>query len=485
MQAQGNLAQEQVELSPEEIVHFGATNPDFYNRTWFPRAFRQSTPQFHHEMNAAFNNPAYRYLGFKCFRGSAKTTLSRSFVSRRVAYAISRTILFVSAAQDHSIRSLAWIKHAVQNQTPWARFFQLRPGSKWTDAEMQILHGVEEVPIWAVALGITGQTRGVNIDDYRPDLILLDDPCDEENTRTVEQRTKISNLTFGALEKSLAPRSEAPDAKMILDQTPLNREDLIETASRDPQFHTLTYSCFDERGNSRWPERFPTEELLESKQHHIRRNQLPLWLREMECKIVSEETSAFRMEWLNYWELLPEHMTTFLFVDPASSESKTADFQACAAVGISGTKRYLLEYTEAKGQNPEELAVELFRMVKKWKPMKVGVESIAYQRMLAWYLKQEMTRRNHYFAIEEVQDRRKKEDRIRQAITGIAANGMLYVHPSHNTFISQFGDYPDVAHEDVLEAVCGALDLADPTIEGEVIAAEKDIPRLPDWRSAP
>ena len=96
-------------------------------------------------------------------------------------------------------------------------------------------------------------------------LIIVDDPSDEENTNSPESRKKISDLFFGSLEKSLAPRAESPDAKIVLLQTSLDTEDLINACHRDLQWATRKYSCFDSTGRSRWEAAFPTTELQASK----------------------------------------------------------------------------------------------------------------------------------------------------------------------------------------------------------------------------
>lgn len=180
------------------------------------------------DMWAGLDSAQYRHFAAAVYRGGAKTSLLRVYTAKRVAYGISNTILFVGKGQDHSIRSVAWLRKAVEFNTRFARAFGLKKGEKWTDVEIEIRRP-DGTTCRVLAVGITGQVRGVNIDDYRPDLIVVDDPCDEENTATLEQRLKTSNLFFGALDKSLAPTNEAPLAKMVLLQTPLNRDDLVET----------------------------------------------------------------------------------------------------------------------------------------------------------------------------------------------------------------------------------------------------------------
>lgn len=491
--------QKSLVVSPSEAVQLGAADPVFFSKYFFSRAIKQDTPEFHYAMWAALTDQEYRHVAIEVFRGGAKTTILRTFSALRIAYGISRTILYVSEAQDHAIKSITWLKKAIEYNSLFTNTFGLRPGSKWTEEDIEIVHTTLGHTVRVVAYGITGQIRGVNIEDYRPDLIIVDDPCDEENTATEEQRRKISALFFGALEKSLAPRSEAPDAKMVLLQTPLHREDLVESCMRDDQWMSLKFGCFDERGQSRWPNRYPTEELMREKEAHIKRNQLSLWLREMECTVISPEKRAFKEEWLKYWDVYPDDMQVYMAIDPAPPLSDVArlkghdrDWQAMAVIGRHKNKVFVLEVSLAKDQNPEQTAAEFFRLATKWRPRQIGVESIAYQRVLASYLRQKMAETGKYFFIQEIVDRRKKDDRIRQALVGLASAGALFFHRSQLDLIQQFLDYPDTGHDDALDAVAMALEVAGPMRSGDLEAEyrrieedERDVPALDQWRKCP
>lgn len=490
---------EPTQVSLEEIVQLAAVDNDFYGRYFFPKSARQKSPLFHREMDEILAS-GHRHVAFKVFRGGAKTTKLRLFCSKRIAYGISHTILFVSEAQDHSIKSIDWLKRAVEYNKKWANTFQLRPGKKWSEVEIEILHGVDKYPIRVIALGITGQTRGVNIDDYRPDLIVVDDPCDEENTATKEQRKKISDLFFGALEKSLAPRSEAPDAMMALLQTPLNHDDLIEQCMRDPQWKTAAYSCFTAEKQSAWPERWTGNELMADKAAHIARNQLALWMREMEVTITAEETASFRRDWLTYWDTLPEGMTVYLGIDPTPPPKETEvitsqdlDDAVICAIGIHGGKVYVLDIYSCKSPNPDEFISKIFEFYIRYRPFKIGFESVLFARTAKFYLEKEQRRRHIYFYVTPVEDKRKKSIRITQAITNRASMRMLAVHPSQVDLIEQFTMYPNVKHDDHLDALAIALDLINPALDGvdsiegqyeRLMEAEEHIPDLVEWRSS-
>lgn len=487
------------ELSLEEAVQLGAVDTSFFGQFFFPKAIRMAPPKFHRELDDALDNPSNRFVSAKIFRGGAKTTKFRVFAAKRISYAVSNTLLMVGKSQEHAIKSVEWLMRAVEYNRLWAQTFNLRKGSKWTSSDLEIIHGVDEYPIRVLAFGITGSIRGVNIDDYRPDFILVDDPCDEENTATPEGRTKMAELFFGALANSLAPASENPNAMMALAQTVLNPDDLVSMCERDPSWYSLDYGCFDEMGNSRWPERWSTEELLMMKESYIARGQLPLWMREMESRIISSETSAFLERFLKYYEILPEGGVTYMGVDPTPPPKESGairvnsklDDAAIVVIKVHDGKVYLCDYYITKSPDPQEFISKIFELATIYNPVQVGIETFLFQRMLKTEIEREMTRRRQYFSCIPIEDRRKKETRIRQAIGSRLARGDIRVSRTQSEFIQQLLSYPDVNHDDLLDAFAISLTLINPAMEGVVLEGdysvidERDIPELEEWRGVP
>ena len=259
-----------------EAVELGATDSVFYSHYWFPTTTRQDSPKFHEELWDLFEHN--RFSNAEIFRGGAKTTIARLFMSKRVAYGISHTILFVGPNEGHAAESVAWLMQQVEYNTEWAQAFGLKKGRKWTATNCEVLHEKLDYPIRIKAIGIHGAVRGININDYRPDLIVVDDPCDEENTATPDQRQKTINLFFGAVKESLVPTSEEPMAALILLQTPLDGEDLSAICTKSSEFASIRIGILtnedEASAESAWPSRWTKEEILKEKRAAQELNQL-------------------------------------------------------------------------------------------------------------------------------------------------------------------------------------------------------------------
>jgi hypothetical protein len=452
------------------------------------------------------------------FRGGAKTTRFRVYAAKRIAYNFSKTILFVSKSAGHASKNLRWIRRAiVKNErlgelsATFAKVFGLKPGGKWNDEELQIEHATDGELIWVTGLGVTGSVRGLNFDDFRPDLILCDDLVDEEIAASQEQNKKIKNLVCGALKHSLAPVVDTPLAKLVVAQTPIAVGDLSDTLRADPQFKKVRFGCWTQETEnlpidmrkSAWEERFPTADLQKEYHAAVQRNDLSIFSREMEVRVISEEDAKFKAEWLRFFgegqvEPEPPHhqMHIIMVIDPVPPPSPRQiasgmtgkDFEAFAVVGKWQGKLYVLETSFNRGHEPDWTVSEFVRLASRWRPKKIMVESVAYQRTLAWLLRQQMQKMGRYWVIQEFVDKRSKMFKIVDGLKGPASEGALYCRPEQEEFIDQFGRYAAVEHDDVIETVaiaCG--DLQGQYMDGDTLPEEDEeyIPALPSARGAP
>lgn len=459
-------------LPISEAVKLGAVNDEVYCRTFFPRTFRQPSPPFQRDLWRDLNDPHIRYINEQIFRGGGKTTLARTFTSKRIAYGVSKTILYVGKSEGAAARSGKWLRRQVERNKLWAGAFNLRPGVPWTDTEFVIEHNTLGESIYVLCVGITGNVRGINFDDWRPDLIVLDDILDDENCATEEQRKKTSQLVHGALRRSLAPVVDEPNAKMVMLVTPQHRDDVSSSAKKDPMWKTHTVGCWTpETSNldvalqeSVWPERFPSATLREEKVAAVTTNTLSDFVREMEVKLTSREQSAFRTEWLNYYDVTPTNLPCVLSIDPSPppSEAQLArgfvgkDPEVIHVWGRRGGDYFLLDRRSSVGETPDWTITNAFELALRWKPMLWVVESVAYQRTLKWLLEKEMQRRRIYYQILPFIGGNKYA-RIRATFAGPASHGHLYVRAEHTEFVNQFETFPSSDHDDELDAGSIAL----------------------------
>jgi hypothetical protein len=496
-------------MTLDEIVRLGAVDSTFFAHYWFPRAFRVESPSKHKEIWNALDDPRYPFVNLRSFRGSAKTTIARTFLAKRISYAVSRTILVVGVRSEAAARTINWLRNNVERNTRWAQAFGLKPGRKWGENECEILHGAAEEVIWVLGVGITGDVRGINFDDYRPDLIVLDDPLNEENVLTKEQRQKNWDLINGALRNSLRSREEEPNAKLAFLQTVLHAEDAAARASASDAWKTVVFTCWSDETSdlptewqeSSWPQMYSTALLRRDKLSALADNSYSNWSREWECKLVNPELASFRSEWLQHGTP-PSHGTRILVIDPVPPPSEREiekslhgkDYECIMVVGRAAGKYYCVEYRTNRGHDPNWTTATALELAHAHRVARIVVESVGYQRAIGHYLRQEMARRRAYFAIfpwpVAGAPKVSKNNRIVNSLAGLGAMGMLFCSANHTELIAQFREHPQVPHDDVLDAFSiGVSSLTNPALElgdGDVIELdESEYEKLPEMRRCP
>lgn len=235
------------------------------------------------------------------------------------------------------------------------------------------------------------------------------------------------------------------------------------------------------------------------------RNQLSLWLREQMCQLVARETCYFQPERLKRYEILPDDMVKVLVIDPVppkdrpvDSASVKTDWEVLTVLGRHGGQIYGLETTKNRGHTPEWTVMEFFRLVDKWRPRKVVVIAYAYEKTLKWLLEKAMRARRRYIQVDNYtymgeMDRRSKENRITEGLSGPLSNGVVWLpHSGFEGIIEQISTYPTVNYDDEIEtfAVGCELLLTDETlseVDGSLTGLdEEDIEALPGtWRACP
>jgi hypothetical protein len=363
-----------------------------------------------------------------------------------------------------------------------AGVFGLTLESKKSETEIDIRNASTGTISWILGAGITGNIRGINFDDYRPDLIILDDIVTDENAATLEQREKVIDLVEGALKGSLTPATEEPNAKMVLAQTPLNPEDVVAELEKDPQWAKVVASIFsketanlpaDEQVSS-WEVRNPTAVVRADKAAAFAKNRGSIWMREEEVSLITPERRVFKPEWLQPVDIMPEITYNIMAIDPVPPPSEREvekglagkDYECLMVVGHSGGRYFCREYAANRGHEPNWTVNEFFRLAQKWDVVKVCITAVAYEKTLKWIFEQEMRRRGIYYVIELVTDKRAKYHRIVSSLSGYGSAGRLFCGSDQTELLSQFTEYDQVKHDDVLECFAlGVSRLANPVTE--------------------
>lgn len=180
------------------------------------------------------------------------------------------------------------------------------------------------------------------------------------------------------------------------------------------------------------------------------------------------EDMIFQKKWFQFYAEEPKFLKTTISVDPAGNpknsqakRKKKNDFNVVLVTGTSTTGiHYVLNYKRFKG-SPGELIDLIFEFVKTYKPEKVGIEGIAYQESLEYFVTEEMRKRKVHFNIELLKHGGKSKDYRIQSLQPLIRNSTMLFKPWMYELVSELEMFPLGVNDDLADALAMQLQLFD------------------------
>jgi predicted phage terminase large subunit-like protein len=290
-----------------------------------------------------------------------------------------------------------------------------------------------------------------------PDVIIMDDLVSERNVTTDAQLVKVEEHYKYSL--SLL---EVGGSLLLVIGTRYHLADLYGQLIRSKTLDTLVRPAENEDGELYFPTRL-TREFLQN----MRKEQGNYIFRcQYQLNPISQEDAMFKKKYLQYTEDLPEKpkiVARYITVDPAISLGERADYTAIMQVGVDKEKRRYVETYVHKRMLPNDIIDEIFKMYSEATLVKkVGIESVAYQKMLFYTVKDEMRRRGIYMPLVELKADKKK-DRRAAMIQPAWENGDIYMSYEHKELEKELLEFPfNSDHDDLVDALAYTEQLLKP-----------------------
>ena len=304
------------------------------------------------------------------------------------------------------------------------------------------------------AFGKGAAIRGLSWGAKRPDLVIIDDPQDEEDGRS-ETVTEtdwdwfLSDVLF-----------LGRDTRIFLIGNNLGERCIIErviAAGDALGFQTARIPILTEEGASAWPERWPLREIEDERDAFALQGKTDVWYRNKMCRAISPESQRFKREHFRYQGGPPRtaDMNIYTAVDLAISNKPNADYSAIVTVGASSDGHWTVLDVERGRYDPSTTMDAIFAAVKKWRPLAVGIEMVAYQAAIQHFLEKEMPRRGVFFRIVPLKADKKKEIRIDALQPRFACGSVWFPERAvwREEMEAELLAYPHGAHDDMIDAL--------------------------------
>jgi len=341
-------------------------------------------------------------------------------------------------------------------------------GETWTDKAIVVKNRDFRLKDPTVeVVGVLGSITGGHFD-----LIVCDDILDNENTKIATRRQETYDWFFGTILPLLEPdgqeivvgtRKHYDDLYGHLIHNPLWVSDIESAFIRWPKDYHYIYNeegkALDVKivGESQvlWAGRWDAEKLLLTKLNMG----TPLFLQEFENNAEARKGQVLKLEWLDIVEAdqIPsrDELEIYQGVDLATSEKEEADFTVIATVGVDSSNQiWLLDIDRFRLSFPK-VVKRIEESSKEWKSVVINIESQAYQ--IAAYQQLFETTMLPVRASKTTKDKRSRF--LAMAVN--LENGRVKISAKvTDEFIKEWVEFPTSAHDDTLDAVEKALEVA-------------------------
>ena len=302
---------------------------------------------------------------------------------------------------------------------------------------------------------IEDDTVSPDLDDMTSSGIMLPSPGDIE--QAIGWHREAESLLINP------PKGSPLRDRIVLIGTRWFEKDLMSW-NEDHEKHYIGYSRAvretnglpDEAGTATYPERFDDEKLRQLEASHGPYLFSCLYMN----KPVRAKDMVFRPEWITYYDSPPASLLTYTTVDPGGDPTQSTgevDNSVIITTGkdLASGKVYVLDYFCKKCSVSETIAA-VFDHVRRYRPVRVGIESIGFQKQLIYWIKERMRGEQTYFNAEPIVHGHKSKDVRIQGLQPGIKEGTILFRTHHRELIQQliaFIPGREVEHDDLPDAL--------------------------------
>ncbi len=231
------------------------------------------------------------------------------------------------------------------------------------------------------ALGAGQQVRGINVDNQRPQLAIVDDLEDNDNIATPELFMKMKKWMYGPFRKCL----DKFHNKIIWLGNMISLQSMLYENCNSDFWHSRRYGCLLQDGKALWPDAWSVEKLRQDYIEYQEAGMADVWFAEMMNLPMACGNGLIEADEITYKPVVnPRDYTIgFLTVDLAISE-KTWAHKTVVTVHcwVEETWWQIVDARAWIGIDPIALFHEIIKIGEEWGFYIVGIESVAYQASL-------------------------------------------------------------------------------------------------------
>ena len=218
-------------------------------------------PARHHwQRISELMNESRKRLLIICPPGHAKSTwISQIWPCWYIGRHPEQNVAIVSNTSSQAELFLGVVKDTIEMNPRYREVFPHavpNHGRGWSSSELFVARSdLTNKDPTLFATGVGGPLIG-----KRLHLAIVDDPLDEENTATENQRNRVNTWYRRTLMSRLLP-----EGRVVVILTRWHEADLAAKLMASGMYYVVHMKAIDDGGNALWPEMWPIEKLMEAK----------------------------------------------------------------------------------------------------------------------------------------------------------------------------------------------------------------------------
>lgn len=457
---------------------------DYFVSHYFPHYVRSASRSELHDylfktLPEILQDPKSVNMATAAPRGEAKSTLvSQLFTLYCLVTQKKRYALIVMDSINQAYPMLESIKVELEfNQRLRIDFPEVAGQGRVWQATTILTKANQKVEI----AGSGKKLRGLRHGAYRPDLVVLDDIENDEQVRSAEQRDKLHEW----LKKTVLPLG-VPGEKLdvvyigtILHYDSVLNRTLSSKAWKTAKFKALKKMPDDMALWDKWEDFFLNEgeavadAFYYANQAAMDKGSEVSWAArplltlmkirardghatfdsEYQNDPLSSDDAMFANA-LTYWTELPGELVYFGALDPSLGKAGASRDPSAILVGgyhRETGKLYVIE-AQVKKRLPDLIIEDVIRMQKQYQCQRWFVETVQFQEFLKDELVKRSAQRGIPVPATATKPNTDKMLRI-ESLQPHMANGLILLHSSQATLISQLRHFPKADHDDGPDAL--------------------------------
>jgi hypothetical protein len=380
-------------FNTNEVQELCKKSLDFLAATAIPTVFKYSFPPTFVQIWVWLLSNIHKVRDFSQLaiglpRGFGKTMLIKIFILYTVLFTKKQFILVICGTQTKANNIIADVIGMLNEKNIKSVFGDWSLGAEIDRQDLKKF-GFRGRTIILMGAGAESDIRGITLENTRPDVMIFDDIQTREDADSDIVSAKLETWMIGTAMKAKSP--EGCLFVFIANMYP-TKHSLLRKIKHNPTWTKFIVGGILANGTSLWEDLQPISQLLKEYQNDLSMGKPEIF----HAEVLNDENASVNnfidisKVPINPYHGESLHQGNYVIIDPATDKAN-ADAVSIGYFELFDSKPVTTHIIEGR-LSPGETAAEAIKLCLTRQCRLIVVESNAYQYVLGWIIKQELSR---------------------------------------------------------------------------------------------